>query len=53
MNRENAHLFLPLVQALADGKQLEYRDGFGVWGVTGGIDQIIFEEDPSCYRIKP
>lgn len=53
MNKENAHLFLPLVQALADGKQLEYRDGFGVWGATGGIDPACFEFDPSCYRIKP
>ncbi len=53
MTKENAHKYLPLVQALADGKQLEYRDGFGAWGATGGIDQIVFEEDPSCYRIKP
>jgi len=53
MNAQNAHEYLPLVQALANGKQLQYRDGFGNWGDTGGIYAPYFEKDSSCYRIKP
>ena len=53
MNKDNAKDYLPLVQALADGKQLQYLDGFGNWGDTGGIYAPYFDEDPSCYRIKP
>ena len=53
MNKENAKKYLPVLQALADGKQLEYRNGFGEWGVTDNIYYPYFEIDPTCYRIKP
>jgi hypothetical protein len=50
MNKENAKQFLPLVQALADSKTIQYR----VEGSTEWCD----ESNPSfcmpveCYRVK-
>mgnify|MGYP000496948024 CR=1 FL=1 len=49
MNAQNAHEYLPLVQALAEGKQLQYEVPNG-WS---DIDQIKFTEPAKCYRIKP
>lgn len=50
MNKENAHLFLPFVQALIEGKTIQYRSGSGTW-----IDmpEPSFAPGPSEYRIKP
>ena len=56
MNKGNAHLFLPIVQALTDGKQLQYRDGCKdnpYWVDFEDDDQIGFHTDPEDYRIKP
>jgi hypothetical protein len=52
MNKENAHLFLPYVQALADGRTIQWKLNDGVWG---DIDEIEFRtyDDPEDYRIKP
>ncbi len=57
MTRENAHLFLPFVQALVDGKTLqiahyhtgEWRD----WGWGDGKDFFGEDANPALYRIKP
>jgi hypothetical protein len=53
MNKENAHLYLPLVQALAEGKTIEIlanRKGCEDWEETVSLD---FSCTPDCYRIKP
>jgi len=52
MNKEKAHLFLPFVQAMADGKTIQWKSDEGFWS---DIDEIEFcmYDDPSCYRIKP
>jgi hypothetical protein len=52
MNKDNAHLYLPLVQALADGKTIQWKPDDGIWD---DIDEIKFfmYDDLSCYRIKP
>jgi hypothetical protein len=50
MNKDNAAQFLPLVQALADGKTIQYRDHQGLW--KDGY-QTSFVYDPEDYRIKP
>jgi hypothetical protein len=50
MNKENAHLFLPLVQAFAEGKTIQYA------GVNWeDIEELVFSEydKPKDYRIKP
>jgi len=31
MNSKNAHLYLPFVQALAEGKVIEYNDYDNIW----------------------
>jgi len=49
MNKKNAHLYLPLVQALADGKTIQTEFG-GYWYDE---DEISFYDDPEDYRIKP
>lgn len=49
MNKDNAHLYLPLVQALADGKTIEHNFG-GVWGE---LNEFEFDSPPQSYRIKP
>ena len=49
MNKENAHMFIPLIQALADGKSIQINN-------MGGWRDLL---DPSFhfsvdrYRIKP
>jgi hypothetical protein len=50
MNKDNAHLYLPLVQALADGKTLQVLDG-GKWHDLEG--SVIFGNIAGNYRIKP
>ena len=49
MNKENAHLYLPLVQALADGKMLQIEMG-SEWE---DMDDPLFTRPPQDYRIKP
>jgi hypothetical protein len=49
MTKENAHLFLPLVQALAEGKTIQHF----VWDVWKDMDRPTFGADVYTYRIKP
>lgn len=49
MNKDNAKDFLPLVQALADGKTVEIRYGAG-WKE---LDSYRFSSPVEDYRIKP
>lgn len=50
MNKENAAQYLPLVQALADGKTIQVNHAFGEW-----IDcfEVKLAGEPENYRIKP
>ena len=49
MNKENAHEYLPLVQALADGRQLQHKNEHGEWV---DIETIVCVA-PQKLRIKP
>ncbi len=51
MTRENAKDYLPLVQALAEGKTIQ-SDFFNT-GKFMDIHPVEFTHDPRCYRIKP
>ncbi len=52
MNKNNAHLYLPLVQALADGKTIQFnQDEDGDWVDINNLTQ--FNIRPECYRVKP
>lgn len=50
MNKKDAHLYLPLVQALADGNTLQCKDITGEW-----LDllNVTLAGEPQDYRIKP
>jgi len=50
MNKENAHLYLPLVQAMADGKTIQVKTTSGNWEDRVNLE---FSLDPKYYRIKP
>lgn len=49
MNKETSHLYLPLIQALAEGKTIEYGSG-SIWGQ---VNEPKFIYPPQYYRIKP
>ena len=48
MNKHNAAQYLPLVQALADGKEVQRIMGNGSWNNLGDYD---FQRPPDYYRI--
>ena len=50
MNKENAHLYLPLIQALAEGKTIECQNTESTWVNSANPS---FYRTPECYRIKP
>lgn len=50
MNKDNAKDYLPLVQALAEGRVIQWVSMEGKW--VDGVN-ISFEWEPSHYRIKP
>jgi len=50
MNKNNAAQFLPLVQALADGKILQYAPDGSTWS---DAKSPAFINQPEKYRIKP
>ena len=49
MTKENAHLYLPLVQAVAEGKTIQYSSG-SIWSE---VKDPNFIDLPEYYRIKP
>lgn len=50
MNREEAKLWIPLFQAIADGKELQILEDNGEWYKAYGIGVV---RRPTDYRIKP
>ena len=48
MNKENAHEYMPLVQAIADGKIVQVQGGDGNW-----YNSKLINIPPRRYRIKP
>jgi hypothetical protein len=50
MNKDNAHEYLPLVQALADGKKIQCNDR-GEWVDVECLYTDVY--GPHEYRIKP
>ena len=50
MTKENAHEYLPFVQALAEGKEIEVFNSDGEWA---SIVNLNFNATPERYRIKP
>lgn len=52
MNKDNAKDYLPLVQALAEGKTIQYviRRSHNIWA---DMEETVFQMSPENYRIKP
>ncbi|MEN8171386.1 MAG: hypothetical protein ABFS03_00750 [Chloroflexota bacterium] len=50
MNKNNAKDYLPLVQALADGKQIQHSLPNSVFRDMG---ELRFDSPPERYRVKP
>lgn len=53
MNKDNAKDYLPLVQALADGKTIQHPSGVESWIDYPCNQDLTFELDARLYRIKP
>lgn len=51
MNKDNAAQYLPLVQALAEGKVIQIQDNDGFWYDSGY--EPLFNLARDRYRIKP
>ena len=50
MKREEAKNLLPIIQAFAEGKVIQYKD-YDIWIDCG--EALDVSTDPSLYRIKP
>ena len=49
MNREQAKKLLPIIQAFAKGRPIEYQDSYAKWVES---DIMAFDLSPENYRIK-
>lgn len=53
MNKDTAKDYLPLLQALAEGKTIQWVSDGGVWVDPSSSDkELFFTHAPSRYRIK-
>ena len=54
MTREEAKELLPIIQAFAEGKTMQWLDRDGVWNdVIGDDAKMYFNQSAPHYRIKP
>lgn len=53
MTRENAKELLPIIQAWAEGKEIQLKSCSGKWIDIGENEGLSFRYSPSDYRIKP
>ena len=51
MTREEAKEYLPIMQAFAEGKTIQYLDDRGFWNDIKTC--VSFDYNISCYRIQP
>jgi len=53
MTKDNAAQFLPLVQALAEGKTIQFNSGTSDNPQWGDVEDLYFDGNPDDYRVKP
>ena len=53
MTREEAKELLPIMQAFAEGKKIQYRNYYDEWMDIKENEEVNFISSPSNYRIKP
>ena len=52
MTREQAKQLLPIIEAFAEGKTIEFKTEEGEWVTSAGIN-LGFRRKPEDYRVKP
>lgn len=53
MNREQVEKILPILQAFAEGKPIQYHMWSGKWDDATSINVKFLKENPERFRIKP
>ena len=53
MKREEAKKLLPIMQAFAEGDEIQYRNNYNEWIDVKTGEGVCFTRPSSCYRIKP
>ena len=53
MTRKEAKELLPIIQAFAEGKEIQYRNSFNEWIDIKKNEGLSFIKTPLDYRIKP
>ena len=53
MTREEAKELLPIMQAFAEGDEIQYRNNYNEWIDVKTGEGLCFTRPSSCYRIKP
>ena len=53
MNRKRARELLPVIQAFAEGKTIQYRDNSRVYKWSDADNEIFLLNTDNEYRIKP
>ena len=53
MKREEVKELLPIMQAFAEGDEIQYRNNYNEWIDVKTGEGLCFTRPSSCYRIKP
>lgn len=53
MTKEEVKELLPIMQAFAEGDEIQYRNNYNEWIDVKAGEGLCFARPSSCYRIKP
>ena len=53
MTKEEVKELLPIMQAFAEGDEIQYRNNYNEWIDVKTGEELCFTRPSSCYRIKP
>ena len=53
MTKEEVKELLPIMQAFAEGDEIQYRNNYNEWIDVKTGEGLCFTKPSSCYRIKP
>ena len=53
MTREQAKELLPIIQAFAEGKTIQFKNTFGAWIDIPNNGKVCFDKELTEFRIKP
>lgn len=52
INKDNARLYIPYLQAISEGKTIQHEQFPGIW-FDFQLQDFLFTDDPENYRVKP